>query len=594
MCAIAGAYSFSGDADGALHRCVQGLLTSMKHRGPDHYAVREYSPGLVLGSARLGVVDRYNSAAQMPFESLDGAWSIAFNGELYNHEQVRLRLDCSWRTRSDTETLLAAFAAWGQRAFLELTGMFACAIFNRINGQLTLAVDPNAQKPLYYIEASGCFFFASEIYPLLEHVPVRFHLDYDALREAFHQRFISMGRTHVKEIRRLEPGMMLTVMRDGRVHTQRYYTVPNPDIAVVDDYYDLFRSAIANSFPPVSRAEVPTVCFLSSGIDSSLVLAHANVPISAYTIRFQRPPKTQTFDATIPESEVDDAQAFATHCGVPHHVIEVTASDFTTRLDQWSECMGEPLLYNETAAYLSLLNALPHEVRVVLSGACADEIFDGYGFSETIQDHSMRGVAEAYVHRFGYNHGVDPNSVMVEPCSTEALIEAICARTHVDGMSGPREVRQRLCALMRHCRLPCAELAQLDRAGMRYGIECRAPFAERAIYETLFKLYPETLSKIPSLKNMLRRVSASILPTWVCERPKRAFAPLGEFFSFPPMKERVMSIFSANAPVFTLPILDRAAMQRLIQADTPSGWFMGARAYVLNRMLSQQRRFLYD
>ncbi len=215
MCGIAGLLRFPGPAD-ALASAIGRMSASLTHRGPDAGdAWTDPAAGVALGHRRLSILDLSTAGAQ-PMHSAGGRYVIAFNGEIYNHLELRSELDdIDWRGHSDTEVMLAAIEAWGLPATLDrLVGMFAFALWDRERRELMLVRDRVGEKPLYYGWAGGSFAFASELKAIVTGLPWRGEVDRDALIQFLRLGYVPVPRTIWRGMHKLPPGACLTVPVD--------------------------------------------------------------------------------------------------------------------------------------------------------------------------------------------------------------------------------------------------------------------------------------------------------------------------------------------------------------------------------------------
>ncbi len=386
MCGIAGVV---GDPKISA-RVIGRMARSLAHRGPDDEGVwLDSEAGVGLGHRRLAIVD-LSAAGHQPMHSPSGRFVISFNGEIYNHPQLRAELIAEgyaveWRGHSDTETLLAGFDRWGIKGTLQrAAGMFAFGVWDRQERRLTLARDRLGEKPLYYGRvngSSGPFLFASELKAMREHPGFDPEIDREALALMLRYLAVPAPLSIYRGISKLRAGCMLTlassaadpvieeywsgaeVARSGGADPLRLH-----DRATVDGLERVLERAVGRQM----MADVPLGAFLSGGVDSSAVVAlmqkQSSRPVKTFTIGFHE-------DGY---NEAVHAKAVARHLGTDHtelYVNPAQAMDVIPKL---------PAMYDEPFADSSqiptyLISALAREqVTVAVSGDGGDELFGGY------------------------------------------------------------------------------------------------------------------------------------------------------------------------------------------------------------------------
>jgi asparagine synthase (glutamine-hydrolysing) len=347
------------------------------HRGPDDSGlyVDEWAG---LAHRRLSIVDL--AAGHQPLANEDGSIWIVFNGEIYNHSDVRVDLEAAghrYRTRSDTETIVHAYEQWGDDCVERLRGMFAFAIWDTRRRRLLLARDRLGVKPLYWTIANDRLLFASEIKSILESGLVAPQANEQALPELLSTRYLSGDETLFKGIHRLPPGHTLAYA-NGLVSTRRYWDVPigRADDARESTGADLvarFRELLRESVRLRLMADVPLGVFLSGGLDSSaiavLMAGLIDRPVQTFSVAFRE----RAF------SELDYARAVSHSIHADAHEIVIDDRDFFGALPRliWHE--DEPIAHPSSVP-LFFVSALARDhVKVVLTGEGSDELLGGYG-----------------------------------------------------------------------------------------------------------------------------------------------------------------------------------------------------------------------
>jgi len=391
MCGIAGFWGKNGaSASGEFMRTVEAMTAAITHRGPDSagYWV-DASIGLALGHRRLSILE-LSSDGHQPMTSACGRYVIAFNGEIYNHLELRKELAARgkeplWRGHADTETLLACFSAWGIERTLNATvGMFALALWDIEDRVLTLARDRLGEKPLYYGWQGGTLLFGSELKALKAHPDFHAGMDRDALTLLLRHNCIPAPYSIYQGIRKLMAGHYLSIsFSDGRVSQSvspqawwRYNDVVTAGLArpfagsdaeAVDELED----HLSNSVKLQMLADVPVGAFLSGGIDSSAIVAlmkaHSSLPVRTFTIG------TDSAD-----NEAEHAKAVARHLGTDHTELHVSSEDALAVVPKLPTIYCEPFSDSSQIPTFLVSRLAGRHVKVALSGDAGDELFGGY------------------------------------------------------------------------------------------------------------------------------------------------------------------------------------------------------------------------
>lgn len=402
MCGIAGIIDDAGHADRTM-RCttLRAMADAMVHRGPDDAgAWVDDASGAGLGFRRLAILD-LSANGHQPMLSRDGRFAIVFNGEIYNHGELRRELDAtaadrSWSGHSDTETLLACFAEWGVTKTLERSvGMFALALWDRTERRLHLARDRFGEKPLYYGWAGRAFVFGSELAALRRHPGFRADIDRDVLALYLQYSCVPAPYSIYKQVYKLEPGCVLSLeadaapiakttapfapMREAGLTIERYWSLTEAAARGLADPIhdereaaDRVEVALAEAVRLQSIADVPLGAFLSGGIDSTTIVA---------LMQAQSRRAAKTFTIGFDEAgfnEARHAKAVASHLGTDHTELYVTAQQARDVIPSLPDLYSEPFAdASQIPTYLVSSIARPH-VTVALSGDGGDELFGGY------------------------------------------------------------------------------------------------------------------------------------------------------------------------------------------------------------------------
>jgi asparagine synthase (glutamine-hydrolysing) len=393
MCGIAGLLNLDGAPVSAA--LLQDMTDSLSHRGPDGEG--RWTEGHVgFGHRRLAIVDLSPSGRQ-PMTSHDGRYVLTFNGEIYNHVELRREVEGAgagaWRGHSDTETLLEAIALWGLEAAIgKSVGMFALALWDRRERRLLLARDRFGEKPLYYGWAGRSFLFASELKALRRHPRFVGEISRSALRLLAARAYVPAPLSIYEHVYKLPPGCILTIAGAGQaarpvstireggdVSIARYWSyrdvvaegLRNP-IEAEEEALEQLEQALAASIGGQSVADVPLGAFLSGGIDSSTVVAlyqkHSARPIRTFSIGFE--------EAAFNEAEY--AKEVARHFGTDHDERYVTAREAREVIPLLPAMYDEPFGDSSQIPTHLVSRFARGQVTVALSGDGGDELFGGY------------------------------------------------------------------------------------------------------------------------------------------------------------------------------------------------------------------------
>ena len=565
MCGIAG-FVGNGDRD-----TLAAMTRRLSHRGPDAEGLWIEEPHRVFfGHRILAILDLANG--QQPMSTADGQLTITYNGEIYNHRELRLELEKAghhFRTdHSDTEVLLYAYRQWGPDMLSKLNGMWALAIYDAARQELLLSRDRFGKKPLFYYFDGANLVFASELTSLILHPAVPRSFDQEALKKLFAYGFIPAPRSLLQGVRKLPAGHWLKLdLSRKTLQTQQFWKfefdpfpqIPkNPEAEWGSELIRLLDIAVKRRLD----ADVPVGVFLSGGIDSSLVA----------TLATRHQSVVETFSIGFTEKSFDErqyAQLMAKRLGTKHfeevfsieHCLEF-APEVAKHLD---EAFGDSSILPTT-----LVSRLARtRVKVVLGGDGGDELFAGYdpfqALRYAVPYHRFtpkRGHAliQALVNRLPVSHvnmsldfrakrmlrglsysqeywlptwmgPLNPTEIsdlFGAPVNPEELYaEAVdawnepSARTDID----------RTMQFYLRLYLPDDILVKVDRASMAYGLEARAPFLDIDVVNFVRRIPSEYKLRGGTTKYLLKEAARTILPPEIVDRKKKGFGvPIGQWF----------------------------------------------------------------
>ena len=398
MCGIAGIFT----ADRVDPALLLRMAAAIAHRGPDDQGIwSDDEAGIGFAHRRLSIVD-LSPQGHQPMHSADGRYVICFNGEIYNHHEIRAELETlgrlpegGWRGHSDTEILLQAIVAWGlESAIGRCAGMFALGLWDRKERLLHLVRDRFGEKPLYYGWAGRDFVFASELKALRVHPKFDAEIDRGALRLLAARGYIHAPLSIYRRIYKLLPGCIVTLsaaaldqplahppseVGEGPLRLRRYWSYRDvvcdglaSPITEESDALEALEKVLAEAIKGQSMADVPVGAFLSGGIDSSTVVAlyqkYSSAPVRTYSIGFEE----KGFD------EAQHAKAVAEHLGTVHHEHYVTVREARDVIPLLPTMYDEPFADSSQIPTFLVSRYARKEVTVALTGDGGDELFAGY------------------------------------------------------------------------------------------------------------------------------------------------------------------------------------------------------------------------
>jgi asparagine synthase (glutamine-hydrolysing) len=566
MCGIVG---FVGDGS---RSDLTRMTSALAHRGPDDagYFVDE-SLHIFLGHRRLAIVDV--KSGHQPMWNEDGQVGVIFNGEIYNHRELRELLSGRGHRfhsdHSDTEVLVHGWEEWGEDLPERLNGMFAFAILDRGRRRIFLARDRFGEKPLYYSARPGFFAFASELTALVKHPAVDRSLAPRAVQKYFAYGYVPAPHSIIPNVFKLPGGQWLKYDIDSQRHEIKSYWrfVIEPDEALTDAdeprLIEECRSLITIAVKRRLMSDVPLGIFLSGGLDSSLVLAllaksQPASSLSTFTIGFE----DRSFDESV------YAAIVAKHIGSDHHVRHLTFDHARELIDRVLGSLDEPLA-DASILPTYLLSAFTREkVTVALSGDGGDELFAGYDpFVALAPGAAYERLVPLWGHRalrrlaqmlpishknmsfdfklrralmgLGYRPAmrlpiwmspIDPKDMkeLFEcPLSVEELYDEAIALWEADPKKKPID---RALEFFTRMYLQDDILAKVDRAAMMCSLETRAVFLDNDFVEFCRRLPARFKLRHGERKYLLKKVARTLLPSSIIERKKKGFGiPLAKW-----------------------------------------------------------------
>ncbi len=589
MCGIAGFWAPGAAVDEA---CLRRAAAALDHRGPDDQGVwADESAGIGLAHRRLSIVD-LSPAGHQPMLSTSGRYVMVFNGEIYNHLNLRAELTGkTWRGHSDTETLLAAFEFWGVEATLQKSvGMFAIALWDRETRLLTLARDRLGEKPLYYGWQKGTLLFGSELKALKVHPAFLGEVDRDALTLYLRHSTIPAPYSIYKNIYKLLPGTYLQIGLDGfavRCGVLKTYWSARkvaelgqktPFEGSDEEARVALESVLGRSVAGQMLADVPLGAFLSGGVDSSTIVAlmqaRSSRPVKTFTIGFNE----------AGYNEAEHAHAVARHLGTDHTTLYVSSQDAMDVIPSLSAVYDEPFADSSQIPTCLVSRMARQHVTVSLSGDGGDELFGGYnryfwarniwrklgwmprplraavaGMLTTVPpsswDTSFQKLEQWLPARLRYANPGDKLHKVAEILAARSPEEIYLGlvshwKNPTQLVSGSQEpptlltdpayrpdlpdFEHRMMYLDTVTYLPNDILTKVDRAAMSASLETRVPLLDHRVVEFAWSLPLHMKIRQGQGKWLLRQVLYHHVPELLIERPKMGFGvPIDQWLRGP-------------------------------------------------------------
>jgi asparagine synthase (glutamine-hydrolysing) len=613
MCAICGIVDYKGNrleqADGAV---LSPVLDAMRHRGPDGRGIF-CKPPVVLGANRLAIMDLTDGASQ-PMTHRSGAFTLVFNGEIYNYRELRQELELlgeKFVSDSDTEVVLAMYTHYGPECLHRFRGMFAFAVWNNLEDTLFLARDRVGEKPLVYYHDGFVFAFASEIQALLQLSWVPRRIDETGLHLGFFYVHAPAPWTAFRDIRRLPPGSWMEVSRKG-VRSERYWSCR---INRTDAFRDLdaagesVASCLDDTTVLLSRSDRPLGATLSGGLDSGAVVASLSKILQGVpTFRISS-------GAEYNESEYASSEAIAQKLGTRHHQFQLPSSSVTS-FDDVVSVFGEPVATPVMLDAQHLAQQAKPFATVLLTGTGGDELFGGY------PDHGLLRRLDRWRllrQRWPGSHrrplspvsGRNADELLALPpgrvFGTLKFADMLQFATRVYGpkmneaaaRNDPIDLSEEIFLLSGAENLIDGFLAQelmlvnqysltsiLDSAGMRHAVEFRSPFLDVRMIELAMRV-PARLKigsggEAADRKLVLRSAMRNRLPQeTLCAAGKTGFGgtnPYGKWLHTDPEGEfhrKLTSPALADLGLFDIKALEELWLLSSMSAVLPIPWLWG-------------------
>jgi asparagine synthase (glutamine-hydrolysing) len=566
MCGIAGYVTkqrYSHD------QVLNVMSNAIKHRGPDDHGIYvNQERGIYFAHQRLSILD-LSAAGKQPMQIDD--WVIVYNGEIYNHLNLRKELSgIKWLGHSDTETLLYCLNQYGLHGTLSrLSGMFAFAAYNRKDNKLYLARDRFGEKPLYYGHDQEHFIFASELKAIKKHPFFKKEINKTALNLYLELSYVPHPYSIYKNYNKLQPGHYLKLdVSNNKIDIVKYFNIPViqnrapcNENNVLNDLEFLLNKTIKDQM----ISDVPIGAFLSGGVDSSLVVAmmqkNSSRPIETFTIGF----KEKKYN------EAPYAKSIAMHLGTNHNELILDHKDYLELIPRLGDIYDEPFADSSQISTWHVCKEARKKVTVALSGDGGDEIFGGYNRYKYYQQFwkyisllpiSIRAPAgkklgilpSKFKLALMAQNSIDYYSKMInqlnysKPLLNQDYHNSQAWEEFVKSLipnEGPDFIHQMMNADLTMY-LPGDVLVKVDRASMNNSLETRSPYLNHEIFNLMWPLPINSKIKNGMTKRILRKLLYKYIPSKLIERPKKGFAvPLASWLRTD-LKEWSFSMLELN------------------------------------------------
>lgn len=566
MCGICGFYS---KKDETITNLID-MNKTLSHRGPDDHGEEIYniSTGYMVGFGhrRLAVMD-LSVLGHQPMHSMDKRISVIFNGEIYNFKELKKELnDYIFRSECDTEVLIAAYLKWGISFVDKLNGMFAIALLDRDDNALYLVRDRIGKKPLYYCIDKGDLYFSSELKAIMENQFFIKEIDTKVIGRFLHKQYIAAPDTIFKNVYKLEQGTILKFIK-GNVTKWKYWDVVCKyhdlvDInkeAVFDETKERLENILLRSVKRRLIADVPVGAFLSGGYDSSLICAMAQ-KVSGGTLRTY---SIGFFDEKINEAVY--ASQIADYLGTKHTEQYISEEEMLRLVEDIPYYYDEPFADASQIPTMLVSMLAKKDITVVLSGDGGDEFFSGYNIYSKLQEAQRldaKGAILYYLRKCPilkqkYKSEKLPllwrmvsderNKEIKTQTGVNTYIDLIHNILIEDGKCCyyPTESKYNvkewdICRMLLDMEtyLPEDILCKVDRASMKYSLECRCPILDVEVMEYSYKIPQKFKNENGDQKKILKSIAHEYIPKELLARPKTGFrVPLNTWLQGPLRKQ---------------------------------------------------------
>ena len=554
---------------------LETMLETMRRRGPDGRGIYTGS-GAALLHTRLAVVDPQGGKQPMELDWAGEHYVLVYNGELYNTGELRqdlIRRGHGFAGHSDTEVVLHAYAEYGRECTSHFNGIYAFAIWEENAERLFLCRDRIGVKPLFYRETSGKLLFASEMKTILAYPGVGAELDEEG---ALQLLMLGPGRLPgsgvFRGIRELEPGCC-GLWEKGRLEISRYWKLRDREHTEnLDQTVEHVRYLVHDAICRQLAADVEVGTFLSGGLDSSIITALAGKDryLKTFSVDYENNERYFQRNDFQPDSDGAYIRLMQTRLGTDHHWTVLSAGQLADALDEAVLARDLPGMADVDSSLLVFCGEIRRDVKVALSGECADEIFGGYPWYRDPRVRSREG--------FPWAQNTAQRAALLRPGMTPDpaafVMDAysqICAGSDILPGISPTERRIREMVNLNFRCFMQTLLDRKDRMSMYHGLEVRVPFCDHRIAEYLYSVPWEFKELECREKGLLRKAVEDLLPHEILYRKKSPYPK-----TFDPEYEnlvvrRLKNLLQQDTPLWQL--VNRKEAEDILAGDAPWPWY---------------------
>lgn len=533
MCSILGIINFKDSASGVTQTVLNEMRKTTVHRGPDQNGFFR-SENVCFAHNRLAVIDVENGLQPMTAVFEGKSYTIVYNGEIYNADELRKELSSSgvkFSTHCDTEVVLYSYIIWGRGCSEKLNGIYAFAVYDDANKRVYLSRDRMGVKPFFYTRLGNTFIFSSEVKAILKHPQIRAELDSEGIWQMLYLSPMRPSNNGIfKNIYEISPGYHGTFDTDG-LSLSRYWSLEAYEMRDDEDtILEKTRFYLTDAIKRQLVSDVPLCTFLSGGLDSSIVTSVAKTDkkngetLSTYSFEYEG--NQQHFEATSFQPESDDAYAawLATYLKTDHTILTVTQQEIATLLYDAVKYRDYPGMADIDSSLLYYCREVKKRHTVALSGECADEIFGGYPWFYKTE----------MLHRDFFPWIHDPESKVflfhpdfAKPREGFEFVKQMYLDSKNACPLAPNESEEmkssRIATWLSVNWFMTSLLERKDRMSMASGLEVRVPFSDHRILEYVYNVPWSIKFKNKVEKSLLRNSMAEYLPDKILNRKKSPY-----------------------------------------------------------------------
>ena len=575
MCAIAGIIGLPAD-----EKTLGAMLQSMHRRGPDAEGTYSAEEATLL-HARLIIRDPEGGKQPMHLAWAGEKYTIVYNGELYNTEEIRKELEETGHTflgYSDTEVVLHAYAQFGEGCLSRFNGIFAFGIWEEKRKRLFLARDRIGVKPLFYMRHSGGLLFASEMKTILEYPSVQARLDEQGAAQLI---LLGPGRLPgsgvFRDMEEIEPGCC-AFYEDGRLNVRRYWKLTDGEHREsFGETLEHVRFLVTDAIRRQMVSDEPVGTFLSGGLDSSIITAICALEeakqgraLKTFSVDYRNNERFFQSNKFQPSADSAYIEIMRKAFGTDQYLTVLTPEDLCQALEDATIARDLPGMADVDFSLLAFCGQIRQHTKVALSGECADEIFGGYPWYRDPEVRSRTGFpwAQNTAQRASVLLGWDTNR------SEEFVMDAYrqtCRESDILPGNSPLETRMKEMVNLNFRWFMQTLLDRKDRMSMYHGLEVRVPFCDWRIAEYLYGVPWEFKEHQGKEKGLLRAAMTGLLPEEVLWRKKSPYPKTFDPHYADLIAARFRQLLESDSPVWAM--ARKEALVEILSGDSPWPWY---------------------